>query len=84
MKKAVIVVFVGIVILISIYWYSQQSSLTEKPNFDMNGTISNITIPCPLNVTCNPQYWLDAEDGNTYHLLISSGTRLPDSSQQIW
>ncbi len=82
MKKAVKVVFVGIMIILTLYWYSQQSSLTEKPNFDMNGTISNITIPC-VNVTCNPQYWLDAEDGNTYHLLISSGTRLPDGSQQI-
>ncbi len=80
-KKAV-AVLVGIIIILSFYWYSQQSSLTEKPNFDMNGTISNITIPC-VNVTCNPQYWLDAEDGNTYHLLISSGTRLPDGSQQI-
>ncbi len=83
MKKAVKVVFVGIMIILTLYWYSQQSSLTEKPNFDMNGTIENITIPCPFNVTCNPQYWLDAEDGNTYHLLISSGTRLPDGSQQI-
>lgn len=83
MKKAVKVVLVGIVIILSLYWYSQQSSLIEKPNFDMNGTISNITIPCPFNVTCNPQYWLDAEDGNTYRLLISSGTILPDGSPQI-
>ncbi len=83
MKKAVKVVLVGIVIILSIYWYSQQSSQTEKPNFDMNGTIENITIPCPFNVQCNPQYWLAGEDGNTYHLLISSGTRLPDGSQQI-
>lgn len=56
---------------------------TQKTIFVMNGTIENITIPCPFNVQCNPQYWLDAEDGNTYHLLISSGKRLPDGSQQI-
>ncbi len=83
MKKAVKVVLVGIVIILSLYWYSQQSSQTEKPNFDMNGTIENITIPCPFNVQCNPQYWLAGEDGNTYHLLISSGTRLPNGGQQI-
>ena len=83
MKKAIKVVLVGIVIILSLYWYSQQSSQTEKPNFDMNGTIENITIPCPFNIQCNPQYWLAGEDGNTYHLLISSGIRLPDGSQQI-
>lgn len=83
MKKAVKVVLVGIVIILSLYWYSQQSSQTEKPNFDMNGTIENITIPCSFNVQCNPQYWLVGEDGNTYHLLIGYGTRLPNGGQQI-
>jgi len=56
---------------------------TQKTNFDMNGTIENITIPCPFNVQCNPQYWLDAEDGNTYHLRFSYGTRLPNGDLQI-
>lgn len=90
-KKAVllgILVFIGIVIILSLYWYSQRSSSsittqTGKVNFDMNGTIENITIPCPFNVQCNPVYWLAGEDGNTYRLLISSGTRLPDGGQQI-
>ncbi len=82
-KKAVKVVLVGIVIILSFYWYSQQSSQTEKPNFNMNGTIENITIPCPFNVQCNPQYWLDAEDGNTYHLLFGPAARLPNFSQHI-
>lgn len=84
-KKTIIA---GIVIILALYWYSQQSSSslttqTEKANFDMNGTIENITLPCPFNVQCNPVYWLAAEDGNTYHLRISSGIRLPDGSQQI-
>ncbi len=83
MKKAVKVVLVGIVIILFLYRYFQQSSQTEKPNFDMNGIIENITIPCPFNVTCNPQFWLDAEDGNTYRLLISSGTRVPNFGQHI-
>jgi hypothetical protein len=76
MKKVVKVILVGIVIILSLYFYSQ------KPNFDMNGTIEDITIPCSPNTTCNPQFWLDAEDNNTYRLLISS-SRLPDGSQQI-
>ncbi len=82
-KKAIKVVLVGIVIILSFYWYSQQSSQTEKPNFDMSGTIENITIPCPFNVQCNPQYWLDAEDGNTYHLLFGPAARLPNFGQHI-
>ncbi len=83
-KKAVlagILVLIGIVIILFLQWFS--TTQTQKPNFHMNGTIEDITIPCPSNWQCNPQFWLDAEDGNTYHLRISSGTRLPDGSQQI-
>ncbi|MBE0427947.1 MAG: PLDc_N domain-containing protein [Nitrospirae bacterium] len=57
--------------------------LQSTSTITMNGTIENITIPCPSNIQCNPVYWLAGEDDNTYRLLISSGIRLPDGSQQI-
>jgi hypothetical protein len=83
MKKAVIVVLVGIVILISIYWYSQQGIQTEKPNFDMNGTINYVIFSCLYGAPCNPQYRLDGEDGNTYNLHFKPGARIPNWTQHI-
>ncbi len=83
MKKAVIVVFVGIVIFLSIYWYSQQGSQTEKPNFHMNGTIEYIIHSCLYGTTCNPEYRLDAEDGNTYNLHFKPDARIPNWTQHI-
>jgi hypothetical protein len=83
MKKAVIAILVVIVIILSLYWYSQQGSQTEKPNFDMNGTIEYIIFSCPFRAPCNPQYRLDAEDGNTYNLHFKPGARIPNWTQHI-
>ncbi|TRZ88506.1 MAG: hypothetical protein D4R88_07735 [Methanosarcinales archaeon] len=67
----------------SIETYPSSKLPQSTSTVTMNGTIENITIPCPFNIQCNPVYWLAGEDGNTYHLLISSGTRLPDGGQPI-
>ncbi|MFZ3060331.1 MAG: PLD nuclease N-terminal domain-containing protein [Candidatus Methanoperedens sp.] len=68
---------------VSIEPYPSGKLPQSTPSVTMNGTIENITIPCPFNVQCNPQYWLDAEDGNTYNLHFSPSARLPNFGQHI-
>lgn len=87
-------VVIVIILILSLFTVTTKTTVSIEPypssklpqstsTVTMNGTIENITIPCPFNIQCNPVYWLAGEDGNTYHLLISSGTRLPDGGQQI-
>lgn len=69
---------------VSIEPYPSSKLPQSTPSVTMNGTFQIVNIPaCPFNVQCNPKYQLAIEDGNTYQLLFSSGTRLPNDGQHI-
>lgn len=68
----------------SIEPYPSSKLPQSTPSVTMNGIFQIVNIPaCPFNVQCNPKYQLAVEDGNTYQLLFSSGTRLPNDGQHI-
>ena len=68
----------------SIEPYPSSKLPQSTPSVTMKGTFQIVNIPaCPSNVQCNPKYQLAVEDGNTYQLLFSSVTRLPNDGQHI-
>lgn len=69
---------IGIVIILL-------TTQTQKPNFDMNGTFRFVIIPaCTQNdENCNPKHELHLNNGDTYQLLFSSATKLPNDGQHI-